>query len=648
MDLPDRFATSIESILRSKLIRKLPRCTLNARRKLSPLLFLLLACSFLSPQAEPPTPGPAPQATAEEQPTAPPTQGGNEQAGPNLALNASVSASQSLPGYGPEKAVDGIAAPEGDSLWNSGGSAPQWIEIDLGAAYDVTRIRLVASQDPAGEVLHLVLGRRPGETETITIGQIAGAAQDQQEFILSAGGPWNGIRTIIVQTFKSPSWVAWREIEVFGAPAGASAAPTTEPGPAPLVAADLIFTGANILTMDPDLPQAAAIAIKGDKILAVGTDAEVLHFRGDGTRVIDLAGWTILPGFIDSHTHRIGDRWLYGYGEQGPEQVIQEAIEGGWTSLHEMFVHQDRLHELTALAAAGVLRVRVSMYLTMNFHYDRDDWWTAYQPLQQYGPNLQIAGLKITLDQEWGETVFFDQAQLTGMVRFGADRGWQIATHAFTPQTDLMILNAYAAAIADHPEEDFRFRLEHIGVINDEGIQKMAELGVLGSVQFLNTAKFVEDATFIEYIPEAQWPLVSRWRDLIDAGVLLVGNVDAPWCCTPWRTGSGPSYTAEAMDAVYQAVTRTTYDGRVPEPWQASQVLSVAEALELLTIRGAYAAHQEHWLGSLEPGKFADLVVLSADPLAVPAEQIPGIEILMTMIAGRAEYCPPGQVEICP
>jgi hypothetical protein len=108
------------------------------------------------------------------------------------------------------------------------------------------------------------------------------------------------------------------------------------------------------------------------------------------------------------------------------------------------------------------------------------------------------------------------------------------------------------------------------------------------------------------------------------------------------------STTATVMEALYHAVTRSTTFGLEPEPWQLAQAVSVAEALEMLTIRGAYAAHQEQDLGSLAAGKYADLVILSANPLGVPVEALPEIEVLLTMIGGRVDYCPPGQGEICP
>ena len=103
---------------------------------------------------------------------------------------------------------------------------------------------------------------------------------------------------------------------------------------APEVAAgagpDLILHDAVVLTMDPDAPHATALAITGDRIVAVGSDAEVLPLASAGTTVIDLDGRTVTPGFIDSHGHWIGDRALYGVST--PQDAIQTALEDGWTT----------------------------------------------------------------------------------------------------------------------------------------------------------------------------------------------------------------------------------------------------------------------------------------------------------------------------
>jgi predicted amidohydrolase YtcJ len=554
----------------------------------------------------------------------------------NLALNKKVTASaltlKELAGF----AVDG--APE--TQWGAGDSAPQWIQIDLQGFATITGIRLTVAQSPAGETTHQIFaGASP--TDLKLIHEFNGATSDRQVIAVTFEEPIPAIRYIKVLTTKSPSWVAWREIEVLGYESG----PPPTPAPGKEVA-DVIYINGQILTMEKDQPTAQAIAIKDDKILAVGNESDAMAFKGDATQIIDLNGLTLTPGFIDSHVHRIGDRWQFG--DVSAEQMMDKALSQGWTSIHELFVNDQRLAELENLARANAMPMRVSMYLTMNFHYDYSTWWQAYQPLQQFSPYLQIAGLKITLDQEWGETIFFDQNRLNQMVMDAYSRGWQVATHSFSPRANELILNAYGNALNGGPNEPYRFRLEHTGVMTDAEVQKMADLGIIGSVQFINASSWVEDASFKKYIPADEVQHSARWRDLIDAGVFLIGNTDDPWCCTDWRNGfKGPSYAATVVQALYQAVTRTTYTGKQPEPWQVAQAVTVQEALAMLTINGAYAAHQEDVVGSLKAGKYADMVILSANPLTTPIGDLPAIQVVMTMVGGDVKYCAPGYAEIC-
>jgi predicted amidohydrolase YtcJ len=412
------------------------------------------------------------------------------------------------------------------------------------------------------------------------------------------------------------------------------------------LAPELIFHNGVVLTMEPGQPQAQAIALRGDRILAVGSNTEILALQGSQTQLVDLGGRTLLPGFIDSHAHRIGDRGLWGYTT--PDEPIQAALELGWTSIHEMWVNSDRLAELRTLDSEGRLRLRVAAYLALNGQFnDYGNWYQAYQPGQTFSPLLRVAGVKITLDQEWGETVFFTQEQLNAKVLAAHQLGWQVAVHAFPASSIDLVLNAYESALGGASNDAYRHRIEHIAILRDDQVARMSRLGIIASVQLNGTSGWPDDPSFQTYIPPEQWPLMARFRDMLAAGVPVIGNTDAPWGTVDWRNHVLPSHNGSPLWALYEAATRVSYWGRQPESWQVAQTITVEQALELLTIRGAYATFEEGTKGSLAPGKYADLVILSDNPLTTPLSDVPDIQVLLTMVGGHEEYCAPGYETLC-
>ncbi len=130
----------------------------------------------------------------------------------NLALNAGVRASRWLAEEPPEFAVDGQP-----TQWGAGADAPQWIEIDLGEPRTIGLLRLVVGQFPAGETVHQVWGAAPGEALQL-LHQFSGYTQEGDLLEVAPESPWTGIRTLRILTTQSPSWVAWREVEVYPAP----------------------------------------------------------------------------------------------------------------------------------------------------------------------------------------------------------------------------------------------------------------------------------------------------------------------------------------------------------------------------------------------------------------------------------------------
>ncbi len=92
------------------------------------------------------------------------------------------------------------------------------------------------------------------------------------------------------------------------------------------------------------------------------------------------------------------------------------------------------------------------------------------------------------------------------------------------------------------------------------------------------------------------------------------------------------------MQTLYAATTRATLDGRHPDGWYPEQKLTIQEAIEAYTLGSAYAEFQEHDKGSIEPGKLADLVLLDADPLTIPASKLKNVHVLNTWVGGTLVY----------
>lgn len=89
------------------------------------------------------------------------------------------------------------------------------------------------------------------------------------------------------------------------------------------------------------------------------------------------------------------------------------------------------------------------------------------------------------------------------------------------------------------------------------------------------------------------------------------------------------------MLGIYAAITRQDLAGNPPGGWMREQRMTRAEALASFTLWAAYAAFEEHVQGSLEPGKFADFIVLDRDIMSVPVVEIPQTRVRMTFLGGR-------------
>ena len=130
----------------------------------------------------------------------------------NLAYGKPVTASQSLPEEPPERAVDDNAGTQ----WGAGGHPVQWIQVDLQGSYRITEIRLLVAQYPAGNTTHRVQVRGSSGGAYKTVHEFQGSTNDNDWLVFNPDLPLGNIAQIRIQTVLSSSWVAWKEIQVYG------------------------------------------------------------------------------------------------------------------------------------------------------------------------------------------------------------------------------------------------------------------------------------------------------------------------------------------------------------------------------------------------------------------------------------------------
>jgi predicted amidohydrolase YtcJ len=400
---------------------------------------------------------------------------------------------------------------------------------------------------------------------------------------------------------------------------------------------EVIYHNGVVLTMEDGLPRAEAIAVQSGRIVAVGDDDDVLALRKPSTRVVDLGGRTVLPGFIDSHAHWIGDGSRVGLNA---DQAIDAAARAGWTSITEMFVDQPRLEELRALDAAGRLRLRVNAYLPVNFGDEKFGYWfLGFEPRHAYSPHLRLAGIKLFLDHDWGTRFHWDQAELDEYVQTAHRNGWQVAAHAISAVALDQYLTALARAQAAHPNPDARHRAEHVIQLRDDQLTRMRELRMIASIQPGIPGDQAAETGFPELVARGQTRWIARWKDLVESGVRTIGSTDMPWLVLDLVGEPTEPPHGSPLEAIHQAMTRHSYSSRPPEDWQLAQRLTIDQALRLFTIDAAYGTFEENVKGSLAPGKHADLVILSGDPTTVGVDSLLDIHVLATIVGGRVEHC---------
>src|SRR5438445_19868 len=441
---------------------------------------------------------------------------------------------------------------------------------------------------------------------------------------------------------------------VMGLAALGGCAPLMQSGPA-----DVVIVNGRVATLNPRQPDAAAIAIRGDTIVGVGSEAELNSFRDEKTRVIDAGRRTVIPGLNDAHTHFIRGgltytnevRWdgvpslaegMRRVGEQArrtpPPHWVQ--VIGGWTWAQFAEKRFPTLEEINAatgkLAADRLWTLRIGYELFAQAPGKELDNYLAWSKLVSIGEGndyyrmigageyvLYAAGDPANFAKDWVVAPpGVMESQFTAVTKHLVGLRWPFRQHTTFDSTASRVLNVLEQVNRDVPLKGLRWGLDHCETLSPKTLERVARLG--GSINIQNRLSLDGEAFLSKYGAQAaaDAPPVARIREM---GIPLACGTDAnratsynPWIGVNWLI-TGKTLGGAKLQGERNLLDRTA-------------------ALRLYTSGGAWMSSEEDRKGTLEIGKLADVVILSADYFSVPEEGIKDIESVLTMVGGKPVY----------
>jgi predicted amidohydrolase YtcJ len=321
------------------------------------------------------------------------------------------------------------------------------------------------------------------------------------------------------------------------------------------------------------------------------------------------------------------------------ELASQESLSKGITSFQDAgsgFATVDLMKQMVDERKLGVrlwVMLRVgNQQLAPNLQ--------KYRMIDYGNGHLTVRAIKHSIDGALGSRgawllePYSDKPDSTGLnttpvetiretARLAIANGYQLCVHAIGDRANRETLDIFEEAFKANPgRKDLRWRVEHAQHLHPNDIPRFGRLGVIASMQGVHCTS---DAPYVPARLGARRAEEGAyvWQKLMKSGAVVSNGTDAP---------------VEDVDPIasyYATVSRRTAGGTVFYP---DQRMSRMEALKSYTLNGAFAAFEESSKGSLKPGKYADLVVLSKDILTVPEDEITKAEVLYTVVGGKVVY----------
>ncbi|MCK8094740.1 amidohydrolase [Pseudoalteromonas sp. 1CM17D] len=216
------------------------------------------------------------------------------------------------------------------------------------------------------------------------------------------------------------------------------------------------------------------------------------------------------------------------------------------------------------------------------------------------------------------------QAKLEELFTLSFKNGFSANTHAIGDKANKVVLDAYQNVFKQTGGMLLRNRIEHAQIVTPDDIPRFKALKIIPSMQPVHATSDMHMAQ--QRLTDNQLQGAYAWQTFLKQGSVIAAGSDYP------------VELANPFDGLYSAITRMDHNMLPENGWRASEVLSREQALRAFTLGGAYAAHQEFKIGSLENGKWADFILIDKDYFKAPVDEIYKTQVLQTWVAGELRF----------
>ncbi len=341
----------------------------------------------------------------------------------------------------------------------------------------------------------------------------------------------------------------------------------------------------------------------------------------------------------DSYKEKLSDERIRIERRKVIELADKECLSKGVTSFHDAGASFETIDLFKEFVDEGKLGIRLYVMLRES-NKSLKEHLSDYRFIGRGKHHLTVRSIKRSIDGAlgthgaWLLEPYADLDTSSGLnttpleeleeaAKIAIENDFQFCVHAIGDRGNREILDIYEKTFKSYPDKnDLRWRVEHAQHLHPDDIPRFGEIGVIPSMQGIHCTsdgpwvfkrlgeKRAEEGAYV-------------WQKLMKSGAIICNGTDVP---------------VEDVDPIacfYATVTRKLKDGTIFYP---DQRMTREEALRSYTINCAYASFQEDILGSLTPGKLADITVLSKDIMTIPDDEILRTEVLYTIVGGKVLY----------